>query len=290
MRQYEQMAIFAKVVESGSFTRASEMLALPKSTVSTQISKLESRLGVQLLQRSTRSLHLTQAGSSYYEHCARMVEVADQAITEISEMQARPTGTLRITAPANYGAVILSPLAVDFLERYPDLHIDFLLLDRVVNLIEEGIDLAFRLGPLRDSNLIARRLKPIRHYLCATPDYVERFSEPACPRELGNHHCLIHGMRDTWVFEGTDGRKTINLSGRLSINNQQGLKCAALAGLGIVRLPEYMCIEELHSGQFVPILSNWPEPPAENHVVYPNTRHLPLKVRCFLDHVIDKLA
>lgn len=289
-RQYEQMAIFAKVVESGSFTRAAEILALPKSTVSTQVSKLESRLGVQLLQRSTRRLHLTQAGSRYYAHCARMVEVAEQATTEISEMQARPTGVLRITAPVNYGAVILSPLAVDFLERYPDLRIDFLLLDRPVNLIEEGIDLAFRLGPLRDSNLIARRLRPIRHHLCATPEYVERFSEPAHPQDLHAHHCLIHGLRGTWLFEGGGERKKIRLAGRLSINNLQGLKSAALAGLGIVRLPEYMCIEELHSGRFVPILAEWPEPPTENHVIYPGTRHLPLKVRCFLDRVIERLA
>ncbi len=187
---------FAKVVEFGSFTRASEMLALPKSTVSTQTSKLESRLGVQLLQRSARSLHLTQAGSSYYEHCARMVEVADQAITGIPEMQVRPTGILRITAPTNYGTMILSPLAVDFLERYPDLQIDFLLVNRLVYLIEEGIDLAFRLGPLNDSNLIARRLKSIPHHLCATPDYVPQISEPSSPQDLRNHHRLIHGLRD----------------------------------------------------------------------------------------------
>jgi len=289
-RQYEQMAIFAKVVESESFTRAAEILGLPKSTVSAQVSKLESRLGVQLLQRSTRRLNLTQVGSRYYEHCARMVEVADQAITEVSEIQDRPTGVLRITAPVNYGAAILCPLAVGFLEHHPDLRIDFLLLDRPVNLIEEGIDLAFRLGPLSDSDLIARRLGPVRHHLCATSGYVERFSEPTCPRDLHSHQCLLHGLRGTWVFEREGERKTIHLVGRLSINNLQGLKSAALAGLGIVRLPEYMCIEELRSGRFVPILADWPEPPTENHAIYPNTRHLPLKVRCFLDHVIEKLA
>lgn len=289
-RQYEQMAVFAKVVESRSFTRAAEMLGLPKSTVSTQVSKLESRLGVQLLQRSTRSLHLTTAGSRYYAHCAHMVEVADRAITEMSEMQDRPTGVLRITAPVTYGTSILSPLAVEFLERYPDLCIDFLLLDRVVNLIEEGIDLAFRLGPLRDSNLIARRLRPIRHHLCAAPEYIERFSHPNRPEDLRNHHCLLHGRQGTWLFEGAEERKKIRLEGRLSVNNLQGMKSAALAGLGIVRLPEYMCIEELRSGRFVPILADWPEPLTENHAIYPSARHLPLKVRRFLDHVIERLA
>jgi DNA-binding transcriptional LysR family regulator len=289
-RQYEQMATFAKVVEAGSFTRAAEMLGLPKSTVSTHVSKLESRLGVQLLQRSTRSLHLTQAGSCYYQHCARMVEVADQAITEISEMQERPAGVLRITAPVNYGTVILSTLSVEFLERHSALRIELLLLDRVVDLIEEGVDLAFRLGPLRDSNLIARRLRPIRHHLCATPGYVERFSAPASPEDLRNHRCLLSGPRSTWVFEGAGERKTLHLDGRLSINNQQGVKNAALAGLGIVRLPGYMCSEELRSGRFVPILADWPEPPTENHVIYANTRHVPLKVRCFLDYVLERLA
>ena len=290
IRQYEQMAIFAKVVDAMSFTRAAEMLGLPKSTVSTQVSKLEAKLGVQLLQRSTRRLHLTPAGARYYEHCARMVEVADQAVTEISELQDRPTGVLRITAPVNYGTAILCPLAADFLERHPDLRIELVLLDRVVNLIEEGIDLAFRLGPLRDSNLIARRLRPIHHHLCATPEYVARFSRPACPQDLRDHYCLPRWLRSTWVFERAGDRKKIHLEGRLSVNNQQGLKSAALAGLGIVRLPDYMCAEELRSGRFVHVLADWPEPLTENHAIYPDARHLPLKVRGFLDHVIERLA
>jgi len=289
-RQYEQMAIFAKVVEAKSFTRAAEMLGLPKSTVSTQVSKLESRLGVQLLQRSTRKHQLTSAGTRYYEHCAHMVEVADQAGAELSEIQDRPTGVLRITATINYGATILSPLAVGFLEHHPDLHIDILLLDRNVNLIEEGIDLAFRFGPLRDSSLIARRLQPVRHHLCATPEYVERCSQPASPQDLHDHHCLLHGLRATWMLERAGERKKINLEGQFSVNNSQGLKSAALAGLGIVRLPGYMCDAELRSSQFVPILPDWTEPPTEVHAIYPGARHIPLKVRSFLDHVIGSLG
>lgn len=289
MRPYEQMAIFAKVVELNSFTRAAQAMGLPKSTVSVQISKLEERLGVRLLQRSTRSLSLTTAGASYYDYCARMVELADQANTEIERMGERPTGVLRVTAPVNFGTVILSPLAVAFLMRHPDLTIDLLLLDRLVNLIEEGVDLAFRLGPMRDSTLIARSLGPIRHRLCAAPGYMERHSVPTFPRDLRDHDCLPYGLRESWRFVRNGERQTIHINGRLSINNLQGLKNAALAGLGIVRLPDYMCSEDLRRERLIEILEDWSEPPTECHAVYPNSRHLPLKVRSFLDFVVETL-
>jgi DNA-binding transcriptional LysR family regulator len=219
-----------------------------------------------------------------------MVETADQALSDMAELQDRPTGVLRITAPVNYGTSILCPLAAEFLDNHRDLNIDFLLLDRVVNLIDEGIDLAFRLGPLQDSNLIARRLKPIHHYLCATPGYLALFAFPDSPRELRQHQCLPHGSRAIWRFEHNSERITVPMKGRLNINNLQGLKNAALAGLGIVRLPDYMCAHELRNGHLIHILAKWPEPPTECHAIYPDARHLPLKVRRFLDHVIDGSA
>ena len=289
MRLYEQMAIFAKVVELSSFTGAAQALGLPKSTVSVQIANLEERLGVRLLQRSTRSLSLTTAGASYYEDCARMVELADQANAEIGRMQERPTGLLRVTSPPNFGTVILSPLAVTFLKRHSGLTIELLLLDRRVNLIEEGVDLAFRLGPMRDSSLIARSLGTIRHHLCAAPGYLERHSLPTHPRDLRDHDCLPHGLRASWQFVRNGEKRTLTIRGRFSINNLEGLKNAALAGLGIVRLSDYMCAEDLRTGRLIEILEDWPEPPTECHAVYPANRHLPLKVRSFLDFVVETL-
>jgi DNA-binding transcriptional LysR family regulator len=289
MRHYQQMAIFAKVVELKSFTGAARALGLPKSTVSVQISRLEEHLGVRLLQRSTRSLSITAPGASYYDYCARLVELADQANTEIGRMQERPTGLLRITAPVNFGAVILSPLAVTFLKRHPDLTIELLLLDRRVNLIEEGVDLAFRLGPMRGSSLVARSLGTIRHRLCAAPGYVERHPLPTCPKDLRDHECLPHGLRESWKFVRDGEGKTLTIKGRFSVNNLQGIRNAALAGLGIVRLPDYMCSEDLRTGRLIEILEDWPEPPTECRAVYPAKRHLPRKVRSFLDFVVETL-
>lgn len=289
MRQFEHMAIFAKVVEASSFTGAAKALGLPKSTVSTQISHLERRLGTQLLQRTTRSLNLTPAGARYYEHCARMVEIADRASTEIAEMQERPTGLLRVTAPVNYGVVMLSPLAVEFLEMHRDLAIELLLLDRQVNLIEEGVDLAFRIGPMRDSSLVARSLMPVQHFLCVAPKYLAQRAAPGQPRDLHRHHCLAHESHGAWLLERGGERKRLTIKGRFSISNLQGLKNAALAGLGIVRLPDYMCAEDLRSGRLIEVLEDWREPPIDCRAVYPSSRHLPIKVRSFLDFVGTRL-
>jgi DNA-binding transcriptional LysR family regulator len=218
------------------------------------------------------------------------VEVAEQASVEIAETEHRPTGTLRATAPVNYGAAMLSPLAVRFLEKHTEMTIDLLLVDRRVHMIEEGIDLAFRLGPLQDSNVIARSLKPVRHRLCAAPEYLGRHPPPISPDDLRHHHCLPHHLRESWLFEKDGLRRRMRIEGRLSVNNLQGLKNAALAGMGIVRLPDYMCTEELSSGAFEEVLNDWREPPTECHAIYPATRHLPLRVRSFLDFVVESDA
>lgn len=284
------MAMFAKVVEFKSFTKAAQAMRLPKSTVSVQISKLEERLGVRLLQRSTRRLNLTVVGASYYEHCARMVETAERADEEIGQMQEQPAGILRVTAPINFGSIILSPLAVAFLRKHPNLTIDLWLVDRRVNLIEEGVDLAFRLGPMQESALIARRLRPICYHLCAAPGYLERHSAPASPRDLRDHECLPDGLRETWRFLRDGNRQRLEVTGRFSINNRQGLRNAALAGLGVVRLPDYMCSEDLHSGRLIEVLGNWSAPPTDCRAVYPSRRYLPLNLRRFLDFVFETLG
>jgi DNA-binding transcriptional LysR family regulator len=233
---------------------------------------------------------LTAPGARYYAHCVRLVEVAEQASIEISESLGRPTGVLSVTAPVNYGAVILSPLAVRFLDANPSLRIDILLVDRVVNMIEEGIDLAFRLGPLQDSNLIARGLKPVRHRLCATTSYLQGHPPAVVPEDLRHHHCLPNRPRESWLFERNGDRRRLRIKGRLSVNNLQGLKNAALAGMGIVHLPDYMCDEELRSGALEEVLKDWPAPLTECHAIYPSTRHLPLKVRSFLDFVVESMG
>ncbi|MCW5731549.1 MAG: LysR family transcriptional regulator, partial [Alphaproteobacteria bacterium] len=192
MENLMAMAVFARIVEAGSFTAAARRLGMSKSAVSKQVSRLEEALGTRLLNRTTRRLSLSQAGLAFHEHCARILAEAQAAEEAVQSLQAEPRGLLRVNAPMSFGILHLAPAIPDFLARYPGLRVDMDLADRYVDLVAEGFDLAIRIGRLEDSSLIARRIAPARRVVCGTPDYFARHGVPAEPADLARHNCLLY--------------------------------------------------------------------------------------------------
>ncbi|WP_263866297.1 LysR family transcriptional regulator [Thalassolituus oleivorans] len=204
-----EMAIFVHVVEAGSFTGAAKNLGLPKSTVSRKITQLEERLGVRLIQRTTRSLRLTDTGSAYYNHCARILGEIEEANIAVTQMQSTPTGTLRITAPVLFGSTVLSGLIADFMDDHPQVQIDLVLTDQRLDLVQDGIDVAFRVGQLEDSSLIGRHLGDARAILCASPEYVKKHGAPKHPSELQEHTLMTASQWSQWQLQGPNDQSTI---------------------------------------------------------------------------------
>lgn len=287
MEQLTAMLAFARVVETGSFSKAARDLGVSKSAVSKQISRLEDRLGVRLLNRTTRRHSLTEAGTSFYEGCQRMLAEADSAEAAVSHLASGPRGTLKVNAPMSFGVHHLGPALADFLVTYPELSVDMVLNDRLVDLVEEGFDVGLRIGKLADSSLIARRLAPCRHVLCAAPSYLSSRPAPVHPDDLKAHCCLHYSylsVGQTWRFTGPEGTRKVTVVGRLRINNGDLLKDAAVEGLGIALLPSFIIGEELRAGRLVPVMVDWrPSLDSAIHAVYPASRNLSPKVRVFID-------
>jgi DNA-binding transcriptional LysR family regulator len=287
------LAIFAAVVEEKSFSAAAKQLGMSKSAVSKQVGKLEDRLGARLLNRTTRRLSLTEVGSTFYEHCARILEEADAAEAAVTLMHDRPRGTLRINAPVSFGILHLAPAICDFLEENQEITIDMTLDDRFVDLVEEGYDVAVRIGDLKDSSLIARNLAPCRFVVCATPAYLERHGTPTVPQDLTGHNCLIYTYRNEpeWCFTDASGdRITVKLNGSFHANNGDALRAAALEGLGILGSPTFIIGDDLRNGRLVPILTEFTFRSATVNAVYPHRRHLSPKVRVFVDFVAQRFG
>ena len=302
-------ATFAQVVEAASFSGAARSLGLSKSAVSKQVSRLEAGLGVQLLHRTTRRLSLTEAGAVFYEGCQRMLAEAEAAEQAVTHLAAAPRGHLRLNAPMSFGILHLSPLLPDLLRRCPELTVDLTLNDRLVDLVEEGYDLAIRIGRLPDSSLIARRLAPSRAVLCAAPAYLEAQGAPAQPHDLKQHAGLLYSYQAdgaTWRLTGRKGtgrkgigRKGIGregsvrvpVAGRFQVNNGDSLRQAALGGLGIAQLPTFIVGDDLRAGRLQRVLPDW-EIAAEAavHAVYPATRTLSPEVRVVIDFLAERFG
>jgi DNA-binding transcriptional LysR family regulator len=285
--------LFAAVVEAGSFTAAAAGLGMTKSAVSKAVSRLEARLGARLLNRTTRRLRLTEAGRSFHERCVRILAEAEEAEQAVSDLQLAPRGTLRINAPVIFGMQYLAALLPDFMVRYPDLAVEVSLNDRYVDLVEEGYDVAVRIGRLADSSLVARRLCESRHVVCAAPGYWERRGRPGRPADLAAHDCLLYSYLSTgdqWRFEGPDGPVSVRVSGPLSSNNGDVLRVAALAGRGVVLLPLFSCGRDLAAGRLEAALAEFVCPAGGLHAVYPPDRRPPAKVRAFVDFLVARLG
>ncbi len=287
------MAVFARVVEDRSFTQAADALGRSKSAVSKAVSQLEDRLGARLLNRTTRRLSLTEAGTAYYERAARILAEAAEADSAVSALQDEPRGTLRINAPMSFGQRHLAPAIGAFLERYPELRLDITLTDRFVDLIGEGYDVAIRIAALPDSSLIAAKLAPNRRVVCASPDYLARAGTPRHPRELRKHNCFGYTYQatgDTWRFVGPDGPATVRVTGSLTANNGEILKAAMIEGLGLALIPTFSIADELKSGELVVVLPDYIDTETSVYAVYPHSRHLSAKVRAFVDYLRDRFG
>lgn len=294
MDRLDDMLAFIKVVDTRSFTSAADRLGLSKSVVSRRIAELENRLGARLLNRTTRKLSLTEVGQAFYDRCSRILADLEEAERAASDLHAAPRGRLRINAPVSFGLMHLGPAVSTFLERYPQIEIDIDLNDRYVDLVEEGYDLAVRIGRLRDSSLIARRLAPARLVVCASPAYLERAGTPVTPDDLTRHNCLIYTNVPTaeqWVF-AVDGGETrsVRVSGNLRSSNGDLLKAAALAGAGIVILPTFMCGDALAAGTLKCLLLHAYASASAVYAVYPQNRHLSPKVRVFVDFLAGRFG
>jgi DNA-binding transcriptional LysR family regulator len=285
-----EMAIFVRVVESGSFTGAAKALSLPKSTVSRKITQLEERLGVRLIQRTTRSLSLTDTGSAYHAHCSRILADIEEANIAVTQMQSTPTGILRITAPVLFGSTVLSGLVAEYMELYPQVNIDLVLSDQLLDLVQEGIDVAFRVGQLEDSSLIGRYLGDVKAMVCASPDYIAKFGKPNHPDEIENHQVLSATSWTQWSLKGPEGKEiNVNIKPRLKVNDLSSLYTLALSGAGIAALPVLIAASAIKSKNLVPILCDWPFEAHPIHALYASNRHLSAKVRSFVDFVIERV-
>ena len=283
-----EMAIFVRVVESKSFTGAAKMLGLPKSTVSRKITQLEERLGVRLIQRTTRSLRLTDTGSAYHDHCARILGDIEKANSAVTQMQIIPSGTLRITASVLFGSTVLSSLVSEFMQQNPQVKIDLVLSDQLLDIVQEGIDVAFRIGQLEDSSLIGRYLGDVRGLLCASPDYLSANGIPTHPDELHQHQTLVHTTHNQWALHDKDNNeKVINVNPRVRVNDLTSLQNLAIAGAGIAALPVLLSADAIKSNQLTPILCDWPFDAFPVNILYASNRHLSAKVRSFVDFIID---
>ena len=264
------MALFVAVVRAGGFSAAARALDLPKSSVSRQVAALERRLGVELLRRSTRALSLTEAGESYYRHCAAVVEAAEAADAEALRLAGAPAGLLRITATVGLGRAILADVLCEYLAAYPRVRIDLHLTDERINLVREGFDLAIRMGALEDSELTARRLGGFRRVVCASPAYLGRRGSPLKPADLQNHDCLILGRGLAgWRFLEGNGEISVHVPWRLSADHIDVVLGAVRAGHGIADLPRFTVEDDLAAGTLVALLEDHPQPPVPITALYP---------------------
>jgi DNA-binding transcriptional LysR family regulator len=284
--------VFTKVVETRSFTGAAEQLGLPKSTVSRKLAQLEERLGVRLVQRTTRRLALTDIGQAYYERCARIV--ADLAAAEqlVTDMQATPRGRVRATAPIDLSTRYLGAICARFVEAHPDVNVELEASDRVVDLIEEGFDVAVRFGALTESTLIARRLCRIDSLLVATPAYLARRGTPATVEDLDDHDRVLFTPSprvQSWPLTLGDAAYEFGRPARFASNNVGAVHDAALASAGIAVLADFMVADDIAAGRLVPLLRTWRIRSVDVHAVYPARQNLPPRLSLFLDHLARSL-
>jgi DNA-binding transcriptional LysR family regulator len=288
MFDVEDLRTFVEVADAGGVTAAARRLGLPKSIVSRRLMRLEQDLGAQLLARTTRGAALTEAGATFREYALRVVAELEAACEAISP-EGEISGRLRIAAPITFGATHLAPVLAELARRHPKLHIHAAYSDRFVDLVSEGFDVAVRVGYLPDSNLVARRIAPLRGKCVASPDYIQANGAPSTLEELVEHECLMQGI-EIWRFQSDGKTITVRPRGRFKADNGVALAAAALAGLGIAALPDFVIDEHVASGTLVPLLVDYPAPEAGLYVVRPPGEFAPRKVRALIDILVERFA
>jgi DNA-binding transcriptional LysR family regulator len=293
MGRLEEMQAFLRTAEAQSFTVAAQRLALSKSIISQRVADLEARLGVRLLNRTTRRLSLTEAGQAFLDGCSRALAEVDAAEEAASRHGSELRGTLRIAAPLSFALLHLQPAMLDFMTEHKQVEVNLALDDRVVDLVQGGYDMALRIGRLPDSSLVARRLASSRTVLIASPDYLNTHGRPTHPTQLSTYSCLLYTgtMRsDQWSFLIDGQWQAISVHGRLQANNGDMLLAAAVAGQGVALLPSFIAGAAIARGELVPILQEFPTPDGAIHAVYPPTRQVPQRVRVFCDFLAQRIG
>ena len=292
--RWQEMAVFARVAESGSLSRAARELSLSQPSVSRIVSALEARLGTTLLLRTTRSVSLTDAGALYLGRARRLLaemEEAEQATRGLDSLH----GVIRLAMPVMYGTRAIIPALAPFLERHPDLRVEIVMSDTRQNLVTDGVDIAIRVGvgPLDDSSFGARKLALVERLVIAAPSYLRLRGSPADPADLAKHACIIqHGLfgRESWRFTRNQTVTAVDVSAKLSINSAPGVLAATVAGMGIALATRVMAGDELRTGQLTQLLEAWQLAPAEIHAIFPAGPKLSAKVRAIVDHLVDSLS
>lgn len=294
MDRLAAMRVFAQVVESGSFARAAERLGLSTSATSRQVAELESHLGARLLNRTTRRVSLTESGRAYYERAVQLLADLQEAEQEASRATVVPRGTIRLTTSVNFGVRHVAPAIAAFLGRHAQVRFDVSLSDRIVDLVEEGFDLAIRIGAAGAENLVARKLGETRLLPCASAAYLKAHGAPSTPEDLARHNCFTYEYvtpRNVWRFRDAAGKeRTVRVAGNLHSNNGDLLAEAAAQGAGIVLEPAFIVGSDVRAGRLVPLLQDFVAPPMPIYAVYPSRKHLSAKVRLFVDFLVERYA
>ena len=293
MGQLEDMAMFVRIVEAGSITKAAEQLNIAKSAVSRRLKELETRLGSQLISRTTRQSNLTQAGEQYYQKVSNILNEVDALNEASSGAPTRIEGTLKMTAPLSFGLLHLKDVIDEYANQHPNLNFELDFSDRHTDLVEEGFELAIRIGEMQDSSYQAKRISLIRHTLCASPEYLDKMGTPKTVEDLANHEFLQYSLSKSNTIELTDeqGKKhQVDVNSKIKINNGDFLRDMAVKGHGITFLPTFITYQTVASGELVPILQQYQLPMLTAYAVYPKNRFLSQRCRYFIDFIAERFG
>jgi len=294
MDTLDGMKTVIAVVETNSFTAASERLGMSKALVSKYIGEVESGLGIRLFNRTTRQLALTDAGKSYYEHSLNLLEQFSAMVDNVTGEQTSPRGLLRVSAPVTFGEMKLSPIIPKFLQLYPDLNIEVIVTNNAIDMVEEGIDVRLRIGGVADSNMIARHLRTFPLILCASPKYLETNGIPQTPEDVSQHTCIIDSnfrVGKQWPIILKNGEaKTINVNSHIAVNSPKAVQEIAIAGGGIGMIPEFIVEDSIKDGTLITILPDCTTLEFGLFAIYPHRKYVSKKVRCFIDFVLEEFS
>ncbi|MPZ37434.1 MAG: LysR family transcriptional regulator [Rhizobiales bacterium] len=293
MDKLQSIRAFTKVVQHGSFAAAARDMRLSRSAVSKYVIDLEQDLGTQLLVRTTRSASPTENGHLYFERCVSILSDLEEADLAVARLQAEPRGVLRVNAPMSFGTLHLGRAIADFMARYPDLHIQLVLSDQQIDPVQEGFDVTLRIADLPSSSLVARKIAPAKRVVCGSPAYFRQHGIPQHPNDLRAHACLTYGHLATgnqWRLIGPDGDHWIQISWTLCADNGEVLRDAAVKGRGIALLPTFIAGADLQQGRLTTVLTDYRAPEISLYAIYPETRHLSVKVRVFIDFLVERFG
>ncbi|GAD89482.1 putative LysR family transcriptional regulator [Vibrio halioticoli NBRC 102217] len=289
MSQWEGIEEFVAVADSESFTKAAQMLDTSVAQVSRKLSALEARLGVKLVQRTTRRVSVTEVGLGYAQHCRMLLDGLAEAEREVTQVHSQPIGRLRITAPTTYGESVIAPMLMQFVARYPQLELDLQLSNKRLDLIADKFDIAIRIGTLPDSSLIAKKLTERQQYVCASAGFIAQYGKPTHPAQLTDYPCLL-GSSSTWRFTENNKKLSLTMKGRLRCNNGNVLTQAVLQGNGIVQLPDFYVARYLQDHSLLELLKDYRAEKETIWALYPQNRHLSPKVKLAIEFLSEQLA